>query len=198
MKKLFTILAGLLIMVSVSGQKTAGTPIQGTPIGLEGDPGSISIFSGKTDAKGQVSTKVEKGKYKLILYKIQAKEIGITLKITPQGGDSYSLPFETTPLAAKKGIAFEMKSKGTVLVTIYDRGQEITEKPTETTDAGPQKAVISTSRSNIRHPGITEGKPVDGEKDAGKEIEKKPTETTAASPQKAPINTSRSDIKHPN
>ena len=178
-------IAMLGIVGSVYSQNTAGTPIQGTDVGLDRDPGGQLVFNGPTNSKGQVTTTLEKGKYKLILSKVKVKEIGVTLKITPQGGDTYSLPFETTPLAAKKGIAFKMKSKGTVLVTIFDRG-EITEKTIETkpvinpTDpnpepetqkaspdtigAGPQKA-INTSRSNIKHPPpgppphITEGKP---------------------------------------
>ena len=158
-------IAMLGIVGSVYSQNTVGTPISNTPVGLDHEP-SIHVFNGTTNDKGQVTTTLEKGKYKLILSKVKAKEIGVTLKITPQGGDSYSLPFETTPLAAKKGIAFEMKSKGTVLVTIYDRGQEITEKPSGT------KPVINPTNPNPEP-----------------ETQKTTPDTIGAGPQKAPINT---------
>ena len=63
-------------------QRTAGTPITGTDVGLEGDPGSIAVLwtdynphdpgvkvnpSPKTDANGRFAIKLKEGKYNLIL-----------------------------------------------------------------------------------------------------------------------------------
>lgn len=153
-------------MLGHVGSSYSQNTIQGTDVGLDRDPGGDNVFSGITNSKGEASTTLEKGKYKLILYKIQAKEIGVTLKITPQVGDSYTLPFETTPLAAQKGIAFEMKSNGTVVMSIFDRGQEITEKPSET------KPVINPTNPNPEP-----------------ETQKTTPDTIGAGPQKAAINT---------
>ena len=153
MKKLFTILAGLLIMVSVSGQTTAGTPISGTPIGLEHDPEGISVFSGKTDAKGQVSIKVEKGKYKLILGTIKAEKIVITITLMPEKGAPTTLPFELNKEGIQKGISFSMPSNGTVTILVRNPEPFNDPKyPSGNNAAGPQKASINTSGSNIKHP----------------------------------------------
>ena len=152
MKKLFTILAGLLITVSVYSQKTVGTPISGTPIGLEHDPEGISVFSGKTDAKGQVSTKVEKGKYKLILGTIKAEQIVVTITLMPEKGEQITLPFELNKEGIQKGISFSMPSNGTVTILVRNPEPFNDPKyPSGNNTAGPQKQSISTTRSNIKH-----------------------------------------------
>ena len=52
---------------NLSGSKSAGTPLQGIPVGLEGDPGSIKV-SAKTDSTGAFKfDKLPAGKYKLTL-----------------------------------------------------------------------------------------------------------------------------------
>ena len=48
-------------------QRTVGTPISDTPVGLEGDPGSIAVASLVTDANGSFAIKLKEGKYNLIL-----------------------------------------------------------------------------------------------------------------------------------
>ena len=60
------IFASMLLMImvffaqnSVFAQRTVDTPIQGTPVGLEGDPEPI-ITNFETDAKGQFYFKLEK------------------------------------------------------------------------------------------------------------------------------------------
>lgn len=63
--KLF--LAATLLCLKALAAETAGTPIQGTPIGLEGDPGSIKV-STKADANGSFSFNgLPPGKYKLCI-----------------------------------------------------------------------------------------------------------------------------------
>ena len=143
MKKLFTILAGLLITVSMFGQNTAGTPIQGTDVGLDHDPG-CNIFKGNTDAKGQVSTKLEKGHYKLSIGSVKAKQISVSIILKPLSGKPTTLRFKLNREEIQNKIRFSMPDKGTVVITIFDQAGTI--------GAGPQKAAINTSRSNIKHP----------------------------------------------
>ncbi|MCX6175582.1 MAG: hypothetical protein NTZ27_12585, partial [Ignavibacteriales bacterium] len=51
----------------VFAQNTIGEPINGVPIGLEGDPGSIIIARATTDVDGKFSCDLPVGKYKLKL-----------------------------------------------------------------------------------------------------------------------------------
>ncbi len=51
----------------VFAQSTAGTPIHGIPVGLEGDPGSIIIARATTDVNGKFACKLPEGKYRLML-----------------------------------------------------------------------------------------------------------------------------------
>jgi len=62
------LLLGLaLLLPGAAAQATAGTPIQGIPIGLEGDPEGARV-STKTDERGAFNfTKLPAGKYKVIL-----------------------------------------------------------------------------------------------------------------------------------
>lgn len=48
-------------------QRTAGTPLQGTPVGLEGEPGGFAAGKGKTDAQGNITFKdLKPGRYAII------------------------------------------------------------------------------------------------------------------------------------
>ena len=53
--------------INADEQRTVGTPISDTPVGLEGDPGSIAVASLVTDANGSFAIKLKEGKYNLIL-----------------------------------------------------------------------------------------------------------------------------------
>ena len=143
MKKLFTILAGLLITVSMFGQNTVGTSISNTPIGLEHDPEGI-IFKANTDAKGQVSTKLEKGEYKLSIGSVKAKQISVSIILKPLSGKPTTLRFKLNREEIQNKIRFSMPDNGTIVITILDQAGTI--------GAGPQKASINTCRSNIKHP----------------------------------------------
>ena len=75
---------------NIDEQRTAGTPIQGTDVGLEGDPGSTAVLwtdynshdpgvkvnpSPKTDANGSFAIKLKEGKYNLILPRTQLAKL---------------------------------------------------------------------------------------------------------------------------
>jgi hypothetical protein len=72
------LLASVALALATAGA-FAGTvtPIQGTPVGLEGDPGSIIVADGVTNSKGQVDLGIlAPGKYVLV---IDGKKLAIAI-----------------------------------------------------------------------------------------------------------------------
>ncbi|MDP1632752.1 MAG: hypothetical protein Q8L66_15155 [Caulobacter sp.] len=60
--------AALALLVAPLAWATVGTPIQGIPVGLEGDPGSIRVAESQTDAKGEVVfSNLKAGKYAIVI-----------------------------------------------------------------------------------------------------------------------------------
>ena len=60
------IIAAIGLLLAAFAQTTAGTPIQGTEVGLEGDPGSIANPV-RTDARGEAAFSVGPGRYSVFL-----------------------------------------------------------------------------------------------------------------------------------
>lgn len=69
--KIFVMLSSVILFSfsanMVFAQSTAGTPILGTPIGLDHEPSDIAMPSVKTDVNGKFACKLTEGKYKLVL-----------------------------------------------------------------------------------------------------------------------------------
>jgi hypothetical protein len=66
MKITALITAGAVALLSMTSLAWAegGTPLQGTPVGIEGEPGGIAAGKGKTDARGNVTFKdLKPGRY---------------------------------------------------------------------------------------------------------------------------------------
>ncbi|MDO9588905.1 MAG: hypothetical protein Q7J13_13345 [Brevundimonas sp.] len=62
----FAAFAAVSVLMMAFAQSTPGTPIQGTAVGLEGDPGSI-VAPGRTDARGEAVFAVGPGRYSVFL-----------------------------------------------------------------------------------------------------------------------------------
>ena len=90
-----------------------GDPITGTPIGLEGDPGSIVVAHGTTNDKGQVTfANVKPGKYLIVL---DSKGFSAALKrLDPKG-----LPATITIVVTVQPVG---DSKPAALVARYQGG----------------------------------------------------------------------------
>ena len=79
-----------------------GDPIQGVPVGLEGDPGQIVVAHGVTDDKGQVSFgDLKPGKYRIV---INADALNPALKKLDPKGLAHTIVV-TFGLAGQKPIA---------------------------------------------------------------------------------------------
>lgn len=130
-----------LLLPGAAALATPGTPIQGIPVGLEGDPGSVKV-STKTDKNGAFNfTKLPAGKYKLTLPGLSpqsvivgekgniggvlSKQPGGKASITFNGQDGVvpdlpSAPVSTTRSNKKAGIA--KGEGGAVKSGILDQG----------------------------------------------------------------------------
>lgn len=69
-RKLLLALLGCTVLAMISPRSalaTVGSPLQGIPVGLEGDPGSIIVATTKTDAEGKFEFKnLKAGNYRLV------------------------------------------------------------------------------------------------------------------------------------
>ncbi len=87
-RKFLLALLGYTVLALISPRSAPATgsgPIQGTDVGLEGDPGSIIVSTTKTDAEGKFEFHgLKAGKYRLVLLPSDSK--------TAQAGASTNLP----------------------------------------------------------------------------------------------------------
>ena len=69
-----------LMLMAFAPMLTAGTPIQDTPIGLEGDPGSV-VAPMPTDADGQAVFAVGPGRYAVLLPAVQTLRVPAVARV---------------------------------------------------------------------------------------------------------------------
>jgi hypothetical protein len=102
-----------LALPATAAFAAAGDPINGIPVGLEGDPGQIVVAHGVTDGKGQVTFgNVAPGKYLIVL---GGKGLALALKkIDPKG-----LPATITIVVTVQPVG---DSKPSALVARYQGG----------------------------------------------------------------------------
>ncbi len=121
--------ATLMLVASVA-YATAGTPIQGTPVGLDHDPDGIAVAQGKTDGKGNATFgKLEPGRYTVFVPELSAFKGPMVFGVSVNG----AAPVMSEPHKAGKGKAYALdkggrkmtvtidKPGGQIVVTIFDR-----------------------------------------------------------------------------
>ncbi|MDP1749997.1 MAG: hypothetical protein Q8L22_11090 [Reyranella sp.] len=116
--KLGLLVAALLSLASVA-YATVGTPIQGTPVGLEHDPEGIAVPGGKTDAKGNATFAMLKpGRY-TVFVPDRSKFKGLVVILVVSVND---LPVVTSePMKAGTGKGYAMDKAGRKLVFTVDK-----------------------------------------------------------------------------
>lgn len=108
-------IAAIGLLLAAFGQATPGTPIQGTPIGLEGDPGSIAEPA-RTDARGEAVFAVGPGRYSVFLTNPTAPAV---VTVTPVN-DAPSMT--SAPIRPGRGRVYAVDAAGRRLVTTVPRG----------------------------------------------------------------------------
>ncbi len=108
-------IAAVGLLLAAFGQATPGTPIQGTPIGLEGEPGSIAAPA-RTDARGEAVFSVGPGRYSVFLTNPSAPAI---VTVTPVN-DAPSMT--SAPIRPGRGRVYAADAAGRRLVTTVPRG----------------------------------------------------------------------------
>lgn len=120
-----------LVLAASLAYASPGTPIQGTPVGLDHDPGGSIVAQGKTDAKANaVLGRLEPGRYVVFVPDLSAFKGPMVFAVSVNG----AAPVVSEPTKPGKGKAYAMdkngrklmptieKAGGQIVVTILDRG----------------------------------------------------------------------------
>lgn len=110
-------LAFVVVSASSAGA-TAGTPISGIPVGLEGEPGGIAVANGTTDAKGNASFAMLKaGRYTVAVPDLSQFKGPVVIAISVNGAPAVN----SEPLKPGKGKGYAMDKAGRKLVFTLDK-----------------------------------------------------------------------------
>lgn len=112
----FATIAAVGLLLAAFVQATAGTPIVGIPVGLEGDPDPI-VAPGRTDARGEAVFSVGPGRYSVFLTNPSSPAMVVT--VTPVN-DAPSLT--SAPIRPGRGRVYAVDSAGRRLMTVVPRG----------------------------------------------------------------------------
>jgi len=108
-------IAAIGLLLAAFGQATPGTPIQGTEVGLEGDPGSIAAPV-RTDARGEAVFSVGPGRYSVFLTSPSAPTV---VTVTPVND---APPMTSAPIRSGRGRVYAVDPAGRRLTTVVARG----------------------------------------------------------------------------
>lgn len=111
-------IAAIGLLLAAFGQATPGTPIQGTEVGLEGDPGSIAAPA-RTDARGEAVLSVGPGRYSVFLTDPSAPAV---VTVTPVN-DAPSMT--SAPIRPGRGRVYAVDPAGRRLTLVVPRGGRI-------------------------------------------------------------------------
>ncbi|MDI1325681.1 MAG: hypothetical protein PSV23_02670 [Brevundimonas sp.] len=108
-------IAAIGLLLAAFGQATPGTPIQGIPIGLEGEPEWLAAPA-RTDARGEAVFSVGPGRYSVFLTNPSAPTV---VTVTPVN-DAPSMT--SAPIRPGRGRVYAVDAAGRRLVTTVPRG----------------------------------------------------------------------------
>lgn len=116
--------AAVMFMVSAAWA-TPGTPISGTPVGLEGDPGSIVAASGRTDAHGNfIASGLVPGRYFVFIFDRWGQQ-GIYRAVGVRAGLVGGKMQASAPILPARGRSYALDREGRRLtVTVPGRRGE--------------------------------------------------------------------------
>jgi hypothetical protein len=128
--KFFAACMAAFVVAASLAHATVGTPIQGTPVGLDHDPGGNLVAQTKTDAKGNATFgKLAPGRYVVSVPDLSVFKGPVVFAVSVNG----AAPVLSEPIKAGKGKAYAMdrngrklmptieKAGGQIVVTIFDR-----------------------------------------------------------------------------
>ena len=109
---------------SNSAGLSKGKPVPGVEVSVQNKSGGSAILLGKTDPKGNVIAKLDKGTYDIQLTANQLKQpiLIATINITPNKGKEYTLFLEMRRGGRRQHIPFEMTSPSAVTISITEPG----------------------------------------------------------------------------
>lgn len=121
MKKFTALLAACIsavALVASLAHAKQGDPIPNRDIVLQGDPSSIVVGRGKTDAKGSISFgKLEPGRYVVAVPDLSTFKGPLVIAVSVNGAP----PVLSEPLKPGKGSAFAMDRNGRKLMPAIDK-----------------------------------------------------------------------------
>ena len=111
----FTAFVAVGVLMMAFAQSTPGTPISGTDVGLEGDPGSV-VAPGRTDARGEAVFSVGPGRYSAFLTNPSSPAI---VTVTPVNDAPVMI---SAPIRPGRGRVYAVDAAGRRLITLVPRG----------------------------------------------------------------------------
>ena len=108
-------IAAIGLLLAAFGQATPGTPIQGIPIGLEGEPEWLAAPV-RTDARGEAVFSVGPGRYSVFLTNPTVPAVGT---VTPVN-DAPSMT--SAPIRPGRGRVYAVDPAGRRLTAVVARG----------------------------------------------------------------------------
>lgn len=143
---LAAISAATVLSTAASAQSTAGTPIQGTPVGLEHDPEGVRIDAGRTDARGNVTaSNLAPGRYTVFL--TDASKLKAPVRVTVSSPGAAPLVSEPVLPAESGSRAYALDRSGSRLVVM------IRESPSRAGSGG--QITVNVSEQDINNDGQT-------------------------------------------
>lgn len=118
MKTLILIAAAALSTIGPPAQTTPGTPIQGIPIGLEGDPGSIVVPRTSDRLGNVVFTGLAPGRYSVLVQDASQFRAPVSISIRPEVPAVEVKPYSIRP---GRGRAYAMDAEGKRLIVSIPR-----------------------------------------------------------------------------